>query len=207
MILANDASKMFQKLDNTETAKCIKEEFLRSQMYIEVDAKELARYLVMMLPKRTIKQSKLEEIFPNRTSNKGKTPGINCPQASGITTHDSDNRCNWSDTRVPTDTELRLMLVLSLEQGVKTSFDNYIYEFGGIKFKQKEGVPTDSQLTMCYSRVVMVKWTGLVRQKLIDAKIKCLMSKIYVVDARHYLRILQLNCTFDCQFKEDTHQL
>ena len=90
-----------------------------------------------------------------------------------------------------TSVELKKLIAVSLYLGIKESFTNYIYTFGGQNYKQMSGGPIGSRLTMACARVIMVRWGRKFKGALEGSGIKMLFGKFYVDDIRIITRLLR----------------
>ena len=83
--------------------------------------------------------------------------------------------------------QIKKLLGLALEIGIKASFNLHCYQFGGKVFLQKFGGPIGMRLTMSVSRVVMADWWVRVVKIIREAGMKILMGSSYVDDVRMVL--------------------
>lgn len=98
------------------------EEFLKSDLNIEVDTTELALYLAIMIDKDELQKLGLSDVVHKRISTGGRK--------TGITTEEISNRGNKTKSlfhgpaRAPTRDETRLMLSLALTLLIKAYCSN-----------------------------------------------------------------------------------
>ena len=92
--------------------------------------------------------------------------------------------------REPTETEKRTLIGACLEIGVRKSFQQSVYQFGGKYYLQTSGGPIGARITMAVSRIVMYHWGKKLRNILSEANVKIWMDSIYVDDYRSLLTAL-----------------
>ena len=87
-------------------------------------------------------------------------------------------------TREPTEAEKKMLVAACLEVGVRTSFRNSVYQFGGRYYLQTTGGPIGARITMAVARIVMYDWGRRLRKILNEAEIKIWMDSVYLDDYR-----------------------
>ena len=69
---------MYQNLRKDETSEMVAEEFLKSDLEVELDWKEVALYVHVNTTDREQKLMNIQQFMPKRVSNSGEEPGIAC---------------------------------------------------------------------------------------------------------------------------------
>ena len=87
--------------------------------------------------------------------------------------------------------EIRCLVALALNIGIRTSFGLATYRFGGKLYHQLKGGPIGSRLTMVCARLLMIFWDSRVMNKLKQADLDVWMRGGYVDDLRFILSLLQ----------------
>ena len=108
----------------------------------QVNTKELGRYVATTVPRSKIKQEKLEEVIPTRTSNKGKAPGITSRSCQSPNDCKEDKSWDFCKVREPSLDERRSLMRLAVEAAILASFTNSLYSFNGKVYIQNTGGPT-----------------------------------------------------------------
>ena len=83
------------------------------------------------------------------------------------------------------------LMAACLEIGVRTCFENHVYQFGGRLFLQAKGGPIGMRVTMAAARVVMGEWGRKMTEILMRSNIKIWMKALYVDDMRKAISSLE----------------
>ena len=203
-----DVKALFPSLSAQRSGRIVREVVLESDMKFEgVDYRAAAMLVRYGMDHFEIRKLGLERIVPKRRYHRGQEPGVTSKEALG---GDGDrDEDKWIfPPREPTETEKRSLIAACLEIGVRTSFRNSVYQFGGQYYLQTNGGPIGARVTMAVSRIVMYDWGKKLRNILREAEIKIWMDSAYVDDYRSLLSALRPGLRWEpsskkLEFRED----
>ena len=183
---------MFPNLNVERVAEITASEFLRSDLKVEVDKKELSLYLAILFQggrRRELEVLGLDDVVPKRRHPRAR--------AVLISTEEVLNRREAGDTeskfleaeRQPNEAEIRLMFSVALKELVKTCMNSHTYSIGADGRLQSGGGPIGLKLSGAVSKVFMVDWCRKFKQKirittidLPDFDLNIYLYKFYVDD-------------------------
>ena len=164
--MSTDVENMYPSLPIDKIAEIVADEFLKSDLNIDVDHEELALYLSVVLSQDVIKKHGLEDVLHTRKSAHGRK--------IGVTTEEFLNRTSSTKSkfnkprRPPTPTETRLMISLALAELIRVVMRNHVYTVDKKIKKQSSGGPIGNILTGVLATIYMLWWA---RQFLNNVKI------------------------------------
>ena len=138
-----DCVAMFPSMRKGNTSKIVGELILDSKIaFDDFCWKEAARYVCLTCKPAEIQEAGLSSLMPKRRFRKGPRPGLNSKDVHSkeIGADSQWQFPNFPDDQPPKDLRRRLIAKV-LEVGVRTSFDEHIFTFGGKIFHQSEGGP------------------------------------------------------------------
>ena len=170
VIFSMDVAAMFPSLDIVEVARAVSEDFVNSDLEIEVDERELGLYLAIIFQKERRKELELkhlDEVVPRRKHEAAK----NILMSTEEITERSERTVSKFHTacREPTREEVRRMMGVALEETVKTAMRNHVYTFNGEVRRQSEGGAIGNKLTGAMAKVYMNRWTRQLKYNLAQA--------------------------------------
>ena len=151
---------MFPRLNRDKVARVVAGEFTRSGLKVEVDSVELGLYLAVAYQDR---RGELEALGLAEVVQKRKFPKA---RKVMVTTKEflerggdgaAESRFNPPE-RQATEAEVRQMLALALEVGVKACLENHSYSLGTDWRRQANGGAIGLKLTGAIAKVFMVWW-------------------------------------------------
>ena len=137
-LIAADAEALYLSLDPNICARIVREETLKSNLEVDGNWQEMARYLAMTSDPWEHKQWKVDQFIPWRAHSKGPTPSITGKEAMGADLGSS--QWIWP-TLAPSKYQLKLLLAACLGIGVRATFNLHTYTFGGKLYQQLTGGP------------------------------------------------------------------
>jgi hypothetical protein len=183
ILIGNDVVGLFPALKEQRTGRIAGEMVEKSEMVVEgADYTEMARYCA---GNRHLCSSlkEVERLLPWRVKKRGgRVAGMQNPEMKG---KKSGMRKVWKFPKAtPTEREKRILRARVVEIGVRTVFRNFVYEFGGEDFLQREGGPIGARVTMAVSRLVMQHWAENYRAILERSGLEVRLLKGFVDDGR-----------------------
>ena len=161
--------------------------------------KEMARYIAMEMDRFDIRYYKLDRIIPIRRYKNGSRPGVTGKDPLSKTL---DNEDQWIfPPHEPTEQEQKSLLAAALDIGVRTSFENHLYRFGGKIYRQKVGGPTGLRVTMAAARVVMGEWGERLLTILREEGMEALLAALFVDDVRLVMPAIEKGRRWDKKMK------
>ena len=97
-----------------------------------------------------------------------------------------------------TDEQIRDIMSRCAEIAVRTIFENFTYNFGGVKYLQSKGGPIGARITMACARLVMQDWGEKFSCIMLKADLKITLVKSYMDNARHSSTPPQMRCMTRC---------
>ena len=167
-----DVKALFPSLSAQRSGRIVREVVLESDMKFEgIDYRAAAMLVRYGMDLFEIRKLGLENIVPRRRYHRGQEPGVTSKEAlSGDGDRDEDK---WIfPPREATEAEKRSLIAACLEIGVRTSFKNSVYQFGGQYYLQTTGGPIGARVTMAVARIVMYDWGKKLRNILSEAEVK-----------------------------------
>ena len=126
----------------------------------------------------------LRSLFPWRRKVGGRKPGMRNKEITG---KKKGTEITWVfPRREATEKQLGKLIARTVEIGLRTVWENFVYSFGGKFYLQAQGGPIGARITMAASRIVMFDWAVQYRSMLEDI---CLWSPLligYVDDVRQF---------------------
>ena len=192
-----DIQKMFPSLSARNSSRIVRKVFIDSKLELEgVDYKSAAMYVRYGMEDHEIRALGLTRVVPRRRYTRGRAPGICSKQAmSGDADSDGD-KWIFPDIEL-TDHEKRVLIGACLEIGVRTSFENSVYQFAGRYYLQSSGGGTGARVTMCSARIIMADWGQKMTEILKRNNIKTWLKSAYVDDVRFVINLLRMNQRWD----------
>ena len=183
VLIGADVVGLFPNLLAEQTGRLVAKATRESDIKFEgINYKEVARYVRFGMEDFEIRANGLEKIVPKRRFKPGVTPGITGKEP--LSKHSNDEIRWVFSMRDPTEKEKRNLIAAALEIGVRTSFTNHIYQFGGKKYRQARGGPIGLRITMAAARLVMGEWGRSMTKIMLDAGLKIWLRASYVDDVR-----------------------
>ena len=132
VIFSMDVAAMFSSLDITEVTRAVNEEFVNSDLEIEVDERDLGLYLAIIFQKERRKELELkhlDEVVPRREHEAAKNVLMSTEE---ITERSERIVSKFHPACMdPTREEVRRMMGVALEEAVKMAMRNRVYTFNG----------------------------------------------------------------------------
>ena len=203
-----DAKALFPSLSAERSARIVREVAMESELeFVGMDYKAAAMLVKYGMDPSEIRTLGLENIVPRRRYNRGRKPGVTSKEALGGDRERDEDKWIFP-SREPSETEKKSLIAACLEIGVRTSFQNSVYQFGGKYFLQSTGGPIGARVTMAVSRIVMYQWGKNLQKILREAEVKIWMDSLYVDDYRTLITALRPGLRWDqekgkLQFREE----
>ena len=191
---------LFPSLKGVRTGKMCRVRVEESAIILEgADSKEMARYVVNNRTK-TGDLSELENILPFRKYTGGVTPGMKNKEIMG---KEKGTEYTWVfPKRQPTEKQRRQLASRTVEIGLRTVWESFVYTFGGKYYLQSEGGPIGARVTMAAARIVMFDSSCHYRSLLEDICLWCPLLKYYVDDVRQITGRLRAGVRFSIEEKK-----
>lgn len=183
-VWSSDVKALYPSLQTDIVAETIANEYLKSNLEINVNYEELGLYLALVMSKEEIEEAQFEEITAQwKYEGHGQKPGITTAEVMARTNgHTKFN----NPVRQPNKDEERKMMAMAIKHGITVVMRSHTYHFNGKIYLQTEGGPIGLELTGAISRVYMSWWDKELMKKINDAtegiSWKLLMYQRYVDD-------------------------
>ena len=199
-LVGMDAVALFPSLTGKRTGRIVRKRILKSKMKME--GFSWKRGMVYIKTNKNLTSGIPKEIrrfLPLRKSKQGVEPGM----ASKSLRKDEALENQWFfPYKNPGEEEIRTMVGLVAEIGVRILWDNYCYDFGGETHLQDKGGPIGQRPTMAAARIVMNDFLEDYEEILKKAKLLVTMLKVYVDDGRQVTSLLDKGMRF-CKEKKE----
>ena len=158
VIIGADVTGLFPAMMARQTGRIVREVAQRSKLRYEgVNYKSAAMYVRYGMDQFEIRSLKLDSIVPRRRYHTGVEPRIKGREP--LSGDPENDEVRWIfPGRDPTEMEKTNLMAACLEIGVRTCFENHVYQFGGKIYLQSKGGPIGMRVTMAAARVVMGDW-------------------------------------------------
>ena len=144
VIYSTDVEAMYPSLDIDTVAKVAGEEFLESDLDIEIDTEELSLYLAVTHTSEELEKLGFSQVTHRRIHRKGQRPGITTEEILNRKT-ETVSKFHRPE-REPNKEEVRSMFALALENLIKEAMGNHIYSFNGSLENQTAGAAIGTTL-------------------------------------------------------------
>ena len=146
------------------------EEFVNSDLEIEVDERELGLYLAIIFQKERRKELELkhlDEVVPRRKHEAAKSVLMSTEEITARSER-TVSKCHPA-CKDPTREEVKRMMGVALEEAVKMAMRNHVYIFNGEVRRQSEGGAIGNKLTGVMAKVYTSRWTKQLKCNLAQA--------------------------------------
>ena len=176
-----------------------------------VDKEKLAMYVTREIPREKLKWLNLEDCLYTR---KPVTKKIGRKQNKSLNTQNkslkvkvkrrkkTDDEIWFKPLKSPSETEVKTMVGLVLENIIKISMKNHLYQFANQVRVQENTGPTGYDLTGLVADVYMVWWDERFSQRLLDLKLKTDINVRFKDDLNILTRALPLGAHYCRKNKE-----
>ena len=203
VIFSTDVKALYPSLDLDDVLEAVEKVVIESKYELEnVDVKELAKYLKIVVTKEELERRRLTAHLPRRAVEvEGRARG-----AVTIAYLDSDTYTRsekgkktieekwlWNDWSQPGAEERKVMVALMLREQVKVMMKNHLYSFDGHLYRQVTGGSIGLLLTSTTARAVLGMFDREFKRLLSELNLGLLLQKRYVDDLNMATRAVPLN--------------
>ena len=141
-VWSSDVKALYPSLKVEEVIKVIGQEYLNSNLGIDVNVEELSLYLAIVMKKADIEREGFEEIICTwvNEGGSGRRPGITTAEVMGGDKARKNSKF-LKPSRKPTKEEERKMMSHAIKSGIEVVMRNHIYTFNGKTYQRAEGGP------------------------------------------------------------------
>ena len=159
--LSMDVKAMFPNLKREEVARVAAEEFLRSDIEVEVDVVELGLYLAIIYQGRReeLEALGLGEVVQKRRHARARTILITTDEVLARREDGSGESRFLEQERRPNKEEERRMFSLALQEAIKAAMSHHVYSLTDQTLLQNDGGPIGLKLSGSVGKVFMVSWS------------------------------------------------
>ena len=147
-----DVVGLFPSLESQNTGRIIRNAVLKSDLEVMGFSWQQAARYIALNRQYTDQLGPLEHLLPVTRSGGTKTMKNRGVNSKSERIHDE-----WifQPNVTPTESLSRELLARVAEIGLRTIFENFCYQFGGISYIQKKGGPIGNRVTMAASNANM----------------------------------------------------
>ena len=191
VMIGADVKALFPSIMSRRTGRIVRKALLRSRLKFKgINYKAAAMYVRFEMDHFEIRALGLEKIVPRRRHHKGAEPRI--PGREALSGDPEKDEIRWEfPKREATEKEKINLMAACLEIGVRTCFENHVYQFGGRNYLQKSGGPIGMRVTMAAARIVMSDWARTMTDILLKANVRLYMKALYVDDKRSLMPAIE----------------
>ena len=183
-LVGADVKAMFPSLGAETSARIVRNVMMESSLEVSgVDYRSAAMYVRYNYTDAEIRAFGLSRVIPRRRYKQGRAPRITSKEAMSGDSDKTDDKWIFPDIEL-TKIEERKLVAACLEIGVRTSFQNSVYTFGGRYYLKQSGSPIGERLSMAVSRIVMYDWGRKMKATLTSAGMETYLASAYVDDIR-----------------------
>ena len=143
---------------------------------------------------------RIRKYMPVRKSKQGVEPGMASKCLRG---KEGSELTQWIfPRRTPSEDELKEIIGLVAEIGIRVLWENYCYDFGGKTYQQAVGGPIGKRTTMAASRIVMADFFCKYNDILARADLKITLMKVYVDDGRQITSLMKKGMRYNAEKNE-----
>ena len=166
-----------------DIVKAVREMIVNSDMEIEnVDWREVAKYIAVMVPPDEIEKEGLSLVIPKRKKTRTRRITINYLRSK-------NNDEKWTVARKPGSRQKRKMAALVISTGVWQIMSNHTYKVGDQCYLQAEGGPIGLELTGAVSRPFMMLWDRVYLKMVKNAGLNMRLYERYVDDSNQVAEV------------------
>ena len=192
--LSMDVNALYPSVEKREATQIIYERLLDlltsgKLSMVNVDWREVGKYLAVMCDSEEIKRLKLLTVIPERTvgdNASGRKPGPAYWESDIIERKNADGVWEkvpkWVFKKEPSVHQKNRMLAKMISIAVHTAMSNHTYRFDGRVFKQEDGAPIGDELAQAVARIVMNWWDRRFLNLCSETGVELLMYLRYVDD-------------------------
>ena len=163
-----------------DCAELVAQEWLQSDLDIEVDTVELGLYLAIVCDRQELENSGLGDVTSTRVSKNGSKPGITTPEV--LSRGDKIIPKFVPPAREPTEDEKRLMVAIALKSLILASLKNHVFSFNGKIYHQTSGGAIGDRLVGVLGDILGSFWCRDFLDKLKKSEIVPKVNKLYIDD-------------------------
>ena len=167
-------------MDIDDCAELVAEEWLNSDLDIEVDTVELGLYLAIVCDRQDLEDAGLGDVTSTRVSKNGSKPGITTPEV--LSRGDKVKPKFKPPARQPTQDQKKLMVATALNRLIRASLKNHIFSFNGKIYHQTSGGAIGDRLVGVLGDILGSFWCVEFLDKLKKSQIIPKINKLYIDD-------------------------
>ena len=166
-VFSMDFKNFYPGLNVAECGKVVREEYLKSELKVDVNVTEAGLYLAIVKEREELVSLGLGEVTHTRRRETGKKPGITTEE---ILKRGKSSVSKFTPPqRLPTQQEERLMTALVLENFIRVGMENNIYSFNSEIRRKSEGGGIGSDLTGAVATIRAIKFARDLKKKVEEA--------------------------------------
>ena len=203
-LFSMDVEALYPNMDEEDMIEAIQELVEESEIEVEnVDGKELAKYIAVMIEKKEIEGRGLANIVPTKTvelegNSKGKVTIAFLDSETFKSRRKEDNgmereKWNWEGKMTATKEHQKIMMALMFREQVRVVITSHYYQYGGHLYKQLRGGPIGLKLTTIFSRALTRKFCSKYKATMDKLNLKLYLNKLYVDDLNAVARAVPRN--------------
>ena len=157
---------------------------------------EIAIYIALNYSSHFKIPADVRELIPQRKKARGQRPGVTGSAAAGESPTINGGQWRFYRTKF-SDAEKKLLLAEAVSIGVRTVFQNHLYQFAGKTYVQRKGCPIGVRLSCAVARLVMNMWDRNLKTILDTNKLHLEEVFRYLDDWRGIMKALKAGWRWD----------
>ena len=191
-VFGNDVKALYPSIQSEKSGKIIRERVEKSTLEFEGFCPLKGLAYIAMNRSLTSEIDKIEHIIPTRKSTNKKELKMSAVPINW----DPETRFNFPKKDLNKE-ETRLVLARVVEVATRTLFENHMYRFGDVVYRQESGGSIGDRWTGSAAELIMQDWSEQYRKILVNSGLTVLLLAGYVDDGRQGTTALPLGMEFD----------
>ena len=191
-VFGNDVKALYPSIQSEKSGKIIRERVENSALKLEGFCPKKGLAYIAMNRSLTSDIAQIEHLLPKR-----KSTSKNELKMSAITTSwDPETRFEYTQEEFTIE-ETRIIAARVIEIGTRTLFENHMYRFGDIVYKQEQGGSIGDRWTGSAAEIIMQDWSEKYKNILVRSGLEVYLLAGYVDDGRQGTSTLPMGMEFD----------
>ena len=188
VIFSTDFENFYPSFDVPVVSELAAQEFMRSDLSLEVDDIELGLYVAICYGRDDLVALGLGDVTHTRVSQRGRKPGITTPEVTARS--DNIEPKFVPPVRQPSDDERKQLTALALKQLILVVLQNHIFSFNKKIYKQTSGGAIGDRLTGALGAILGQVHSRRLLTILADSEAEVKFLQLYVDDGDWCMKAL-----------------
>ena len=177
VVMSEDVEALYPSITHNDTMCAIEELMKRSSVTMDVDWKEMSKYIAVnggISPAN----GRIQQFIPV-PSNQNR---LGRPRTNTFLSQTDESKWRWNNQCEPDNSEIRELFTVMIMKVVSFVMKNHIYSFDGKVYRQTKGGPIGLRLTGVLAKIVMIEFGRRWKELTSELGIYVPLDAIYVDD-------------------------